>query len=61
LHNRNITIEQLEKKIFELESQKKEVDAIKTLKVNSRIRELQNKKNDLEPCHLHSKNRDYYI
>lgn len=61
LQNREITKKQLEQKISELESQKTEENSSKNSSLDSEILEYKNKINDLEPYHLHTKDRDFYI
>lgn len=61
LLDRDIIKKQLDKKISDLESQKKNENMLKKLKLSSEIGELQKKKNDLEPYHLHSKKWDFYL
>ena len=61
LNNRDITRKQLDQKISEIELQMSDVWFFKKWKLKVKIWELKNKKNDLEPYHLHTREWDFYI
>ena len=61
LKNRDITRKQLDDKIEELKIKQSEASFFKEWKIRIQIWELKNKKNDLEPYHLHTREWDFYI
>ena len=61
LKNRDITKKQLDARIEELKLKQKEASFFEKWKIRIKIWELKNKKNDLEPYHLHTREWDFYI
>ncbi len=61
LINRDITKKQLDARIEELKLKQKEASFFEKWKIRIKIWELENKKNDLEPYHLHTREWDFYI